>query len=311
MKDPSDPTYYDRPVLKEPVWIWAVPAYFYVGGTAGAAAVLGAAAQSFDPRGLGALVKRCRLIAAGGAVLSTGLLIYDLGRPERFLNMLRVIRPTSPMSVGSWTLAATGPLMGMAALLADSRGWLRRAGNLAGLGAGVGGMVLAGYPSVLLSTTAVPAWQEARRSLPALFIASGISGAATLAELGGLDRRQEAVVHRFGLVGKVAELASMAAMSREVSRIERVGRAYREGAGGWLLRLAKGLTVASLGLSLVPGRAQRAPGIKAVTAALAGTAGAMAYKFGVFHAGKTSARDPRATFHLQRSARQAKEVTHG
>ncbi|MGH7377992.1 MAG: NrfD/PsrC family molybdoenzyme membrane anchor subunit, partial [Candidatus Methylomirabilales bacterium] len=89
--------------------------------------------------------------------------------------------------------------------------------------------------------------------------------------------------------------------------LQRVGRAYREGTGGWLLRGARGLTLASLGLSLVPGRSR----IKAVAAALAGTAGAMAYKLGVFHAGKTSSRDPRATFHLQHAERQSREVPHG
>jgi hypothetical protein len=134
-----------------------------------------------------------------------------------------------------------------------------------------------------------------------LFVASAISGAAALLEVSGLEREQRAVAHRFGLVGKAAELASMAAVMKETGRVERVGRAYREGAGGRLLRAAGGLTVASLALSLLPGRARRGRGLTAAFAALTGTAGAMAYKFGVFHAGKTSARDPRATFHLQRA----------
>src|SRR5438874_11336372 len=87
----QDPSYYDRPVLKEPVWKWYVPAYFYVGGAAGAAATLGAAAQLADRRGLAGLIRRCRWIAAAGGAVGTGLLVVDLGRPERFLNMLRVV----------------------------------------------------------------------------------------------------------------------------------------------------------------------------------------------------------------------------
>src|SRR5206468_6494996 len=88
------PTYYERPVLKEPAWIWAVPAYFYAGGAAGAAAVLGATAQAFGRTEHDGLIRRCRWIAAVGGAVGTGLLVYDLGRPERFLNMLRVFRPT-------------------------------------------------------------------------------------------------------------------------------------------------------------------------------------------------------------------------
>src|SRR4029079_3164051 len=87
-------TYYDIPVLKEPVWVWAVPTYFYSGGAAGAAAVLGAAAQIADRDGLHDLISWSRRIAAGGALVGTALLVYDLGRPSRFLHMLRVFRPT-------------------------------------------------------------------------------------------------------------------------------------------------------------------------------------------------------------------------
>src|SRR5918912_3378961 len=98
----SGATYYDRPVLKEPVWIWAVPAYFYVGGVAGAAATLGAVTALSRDDDLEVLARRCRALAAGGTVAGSALLVYDLGRPERFLNMLRVFRPSSPLNVGSW-----------------------------------------------------------------------------------------------------------------------------------------------------------------------------------------------------------------
>src|SRR5688572_10998726 len=98
-------TYYDQPMLKRPVWIWSVPVYFYVGGVAGAALVLGAAAQTVDAPGLRGLIRKCRWIGAIGHGLGTFLLIIDLGRPERFLNMLRTFNPRSPLSVGSWVLA--------------------------------------------------------------------------------------------------------------------------------------------------------------------------------------------------------------
>src|SRR5947209_16363355 len=87
--------YYGLPLLKEPVWTWEVPAYFFVGGAAGAAAMIAAAAQIAGGRP--DLVRDARWLAAGGAALSTPLLISDLGRPERFLNMMRVFKPQSPM----------------------------------------------------------------------------------------------------------------------------------------------------------------------------------------------------------------------
>ena len=298
-------TYYDRPVLKEPVWIWAVPAYFYFGGVAGASAVLGAAVQLAGGRELRDLTVRCRRVAAVSGAVGTGLLIYDLGRPERFLNMLRVFRPSSPMSVGSWVLAAAGPLTAGSAILARRRGYAGFLGDLAGLGAGLVGMPQVGYTAVLLSNTAVPMWQDTRRSLPPLFTASAVSSAASALELMDLEDDEERVVHRFGLMGKVAELAAMAAVEREAGRVERVGRPLREGLSGALWRAARGLTAASLVLSLLPGRSRR----KRLASGVLGSAGGIALRFAVFQAGKASARDPRATFQHQRQGRGAAEVT--
>lgn len=313
-QEPDDTTYYDRPVLKEPVWIWAVPAYFYVGGVAGAAAVLGAAAQAADDGDtphLRDLVVRCRRVAAVGGALGTGFLIHDLGRPERFLNMLRVFRPTSPMSVGSWVLAGAGPLTAGSALLARRRGPLRRLGDLAGALAGLLGMPLTGYTAVLLSNTAVPLWQETRRSLPAAFTASAMSGAASLLDLMDLDERSEWIVRRFGLAGKVAEIAAMRAVESEAGRTERVARPLHEGPGGAMWRASKALTGASLVFSLLPTKLLPTKRRRAArtAAGILGTAGAIALRFAVFHAGKASARDPRATFQHQRSGHGGGEVT--
>ena len=107
--------YYGRPLLKEPTWTWEVPLYFFVGGAAGAAAVVGAAARALGDGDDADLVRDARWVAALGGALSAPLLISDLGRPERFLNMLRVWKPQSPMSVGAWTLTAFGSSAGAAA----------------------------------------------------------------------------------------------------------------------------------------------------------------------------------------------------
>ena len=125
-------TYYEQPVLKEPVWIWAVPAYFYAGGVAGAAAVTGAAIQVAGRGSMRDLMKKCRVVAAAGTAVGTGLLIYDLGRPARFLNMLRVFRPTSVLNMGSWILGAATSSSAGALLLRAGRSGISP-GSLRGL----------------------------------------------------------------------------------------------------------------------------------------------------------------------------------
>ncbi len=293
----GSPTYYDRPVLKEPVWIWAVPAYFYVGGAAGAASVMGAAAQALGGDELRALVRRCRWISAAGTAAGAALLVHDLGRPERFLNMLRVFRPTSAMSMGSWTLAAAGALSSGAALFSDRRGVPRALGDASGLAAGAIGLPLAGYTAVLLSDTAVPLWRHTRRSLPLLFVASAVTSAASALQAAELSDEEEKAVRVFDLLGGIAESAAIIVLERDAARAPRVGESLHTGLGGSLWRLAKAGSTAGLVLSLLPGQRR---GRSLLSAAL-GTATALSVKFAIFHAGKASGRDPRATFEPQRS----------
>lgn len=281
-----------------------VPAYFYAGGVAGAASVLGAAAQALEGDSMRRLVTRCRWIAAGGTAAGTALLVWDLGRPGRFLNMLRVMRPTSPMSVGSWILAPASALSAGAAALGGADGALRRLGDAAGYGAGALGAPLTAYSAVLVSNTAVPLWQEVRRSLPALFAASAMAGAASLLELGDLSPGEERVVRRFGRLGTVAELAATVAVEREASRVPRVGKPLEESLGGALWTLAKACAAGSLVLSVVSGRRR---GLR-TAGALLGAAAGLAARFAVFRAGIASARDPRATFEHQRAGRGAAEL---
>lgn len=171
-------TYYDRPLLKSPVWIWSVPLYFFVGGVAGAAMTLGLAVQILGGRRLRKFSETCHWTGAIGGGIGSVLLISDLGRKARFLAMLRVFRPTSPMSVGSWVLALATPLSAGSALLTSGRGPVRTAGLAAGIGAGVLGMPLATYTAVLLGNSAVPVWMATRKSLPLLFGASSAAGLA-------------------------------------------------------------------------------------------------------------------------------------
>jgi formate-dependent nitrite reductase membrane component NrfD len=301
-------TYYGLPVLKEHVWKSAVPAYFYVGGLAGASAVLGAAAGWSGNPFLARLVERSRLIAACGAVASAALLIEDLGRPSRFLNMLRVFRPTSAMNLGSWILSGFGGCAAVAAILRNRRnGPLATLGDAAALGAGLFGLPLAGYTGVLLAGTAVPLWHGAATALPPLFISSAVTSAASALDLCELNPIERRVVRRFGVAGKVAELFFSKLVERQVSRPAIVAAPLREGFSGVLWRGAKVLVASSLALSLLP---QGSRPLRRAAGWL-GTLGSIALRFGVVRAGRMSARDPRATFAQQRSsaARAAERAT--
>jgi formate-dependent nitrite reductase membrane component NrfD len=302
--DRATPTYYDRPALKAPVWIWSIPTYFYAGGVAGAAMVLALAAQLFGGRRLRHFEERCRWIGAVGGGIGSALLIHDLGRKSRFLFMLRVFRPTSPMSVGSWVLAAATPLSAGSALLTFARGPLYHLGHMAGIGAGVLGLPLSTYTAVLISNSAVPVWQMGRRALPLLFAASSMAGLASVLDLMELRREERRVSDFFGTVGRVADLAAGIVLERQVSRVPEVGRPLREGATGVLWNAAKVATAASLVVSLLPGQSRG----RRITAGVLGTIGAVCLRFAVFHAGRVSALDPRATFHQQRAGYGAAEV---
>jgi formate-dependent nitrite reductase membrane component NrfD len=293
---PGDGTYYGRPVIKEPVWIWAVPAYFYAGGTAGAAATLGAVAQIVDADAMEGLIRRSRRIAVAGTAVGTALLIHDLGRPERFLNMLRVFRPSSPMSVGSWVLAAATPLSAAAALLGRATPTRRRLGDAAGLAAGIVAGPLTGYTAVLLTNTVVPIWSAVRRSLPALFVASAITSAVSLLEVTDLSDDEMSAVQRLGLVSGAAELLATFAVEREAGRVPGVERPLKSGVAGALWTTATACTVTGLILSVLPGGRRG----RTIASSVVGTVGSLATRFSFFLAGRQSARDAHATFDTQR-----------
>jgi formate-dependent nitrite reductase membrane component NrfD len=304
------PSYHGMPVLKEPVWKWMIPAYFFTGGLAGACAVLGAAAQAAGGRGAEALVRRCRLVAAAGAAASAGLLVADLGRPSRFLAMLRVFRPTSPMNMGTWILTPFGAFSGLAAvatLLPRPPRALEAGARAATVGAGVLGLPLVGYTGVLVSNTAVPVWQATRNTLPILFAFSGAVSAGSLFEVWPPGGAGEAMARRLGVLSKAAELALSFALDAEASRAApRVARPLRRGLSGAILETARVLVAASLAGALwAPRRRGRTVGRLAGTLGLAGT---LLLRFGIMAAGRASARDPHASFEMQRRGHGAVEL---
>ena len=286
----EEDSYYGLPLLKETVWQWPIPVYFYVGGLAGASAALGAAASVFGNGKLKRIARRGRLIAAAGAVASAGLLIQDLGVRRRFLYMLRVFRPTSPMNLGTWLLSGFGACATLALLPG-------RIGKAFACGSGVLGLPLTSYTGVLLNNTAVPLWSEARTTMAPVFVASAAASVACAFEMMPLRRRERRVIRRMAVVGKLAELVNDIALERQVSRVERVARPLHQGASGLLWRSAKICKGTSLVLSMVT----RKPGWARIAGGVLGTLGALATRFALFHGGKASARDPHATVELQRA----------
>ena len=277
--------YYGRPVLKEPVWTWEVPCYFFAGGMAGAAAPLALAAEMRGERGL---ARRAWLVALAGVGASPMLLISDLGRPERFHHMLRVFKPTSPMNMGSWILSATGTAIALGAAR-SVLGWFPRAGRLAGATA-VLGPALSTYTGVLVADTAIPAWHEARRELPWVFAAgSAMSAGAAVTLAGG-----GAPAQRLALAGAAGELASTTLME---GRLGELGEPYREGEAGRFERAAKALTAAG-GLLMATRRRRSGAGMM--------LAGAFATRWSIYKAGFQSAADPRYVVEPQRARAAAR-----
>jgi hypothetical protein len=282
-------SYYGRPILKEPVWQPEIPWYFFAGGLAGAASILGLVARA---GGNEPLAKAGLYLSAAGDAVSPALLISDLGRPERFLNMLRVFKVTSPMSVGSWILAASGT----ATTVATGLELLDRAPRLKVLSETVSavlGAPLAVYTATLVSDTAIPVWHEARRELPFVFGASSAASAGAAAAA-VVAPEHAGPARRLAVGGVAVRNAAMLAME---TRLGLIGEPYREGEAGKYNAIAKVCTVAGAALL---GTAAKRSRLAAVVGGGLVLAGEAALRWSIFKAGFQSARDPKYVVEPQR-----------
>jgi hypothetical protein len=278
-------SYYGQPVLNAPTWqARDIAGYLFLGGLAGASSTLAAAA---DLTGRPVLARRLKVGAATAIGGSLYALVHDLGRPGRFLNMLRVFKVTSPMSVGSWLLAGYGPQTAVAAAAAITGRW-PRLGRAATVGAGLAGPAVAAYTAALISDTAVPLWHEAHRELPVVFVGSAAAAAGGLGMLTA-PTGQAGPARRGALLGATTELVAVAAMRR---RLGTLAEPMHTGTAGRLLRTAEVLTSAGAVGAALLGRRSRAVAAFSGLALLAGSA---CTRFGIFHAGVASARDPKYT----------------
>ena len=299
--DATFTSYYGRHIVRPSPWEADIPAYLFFGGVAAGSSLLAAGADLTDRP---VLRRTGRLASLGALSLSMGALIHDLGRPERFLNMLRTFKLTSPMSVGTWILSTYGPFAGAAAaaelvdlLPARSRRrgplrWLSAFGRPAGVVAAVTAPPVAAYTAVLLADTATPSWHEAFRELPFVFAGSAAAASGGLGML-AVPLVEAGPARRMALGGALLEIA---AERRMESSMGVTAEPLHEGSAGRLMRAASLLTAAGAVGTLAAGRSRAA----AVLSGAALLAGSACTRFGVFEAGQQSARDPKYTVIPQR-----------
>ena len=287
--------YYGIPILKQPQWTWQVPLYFFVGGAAGSAGVLGAVADwvgdDYE------LARDARWLSLGGAALSGALLTWDLGKPSRFLNMLRVLKPQSPMSVGAWVLTAFANFAA-AAKFADIVG--DRFGNsvpvrivrgVSNLGALAFGLPFHNYTGVLIGATTVPVWNEKADTLPRHFGMSGVQACVSILELMGHEDSR--ALNILGLLGAVAE--TWEGYTIELQR-DRVLDPLKRGTSGWATR-AGGLLSGPIPLVLRM-LAWKSPELRRA-AAWSGILGSLITRYAWIQAGRVSARDWRLPLEIE------------
>jgi hypothetical protein len=287
---PRKPGYYGQPVVKPPVWTWEIPIYFFVGGLGGMSAVIALAAAIFHDLDL---ARAAMWLAAIGVVLSPLLLILDLGRPHLFINMLRVFKPRSAMSMGVWILTGFGACVvpGLITLelyvLHTFTGpmdqFVRIAAGMFIFGSAFFGMLLATYTGVLIGATAIPAWFLHRVLLPIHFGVAGLGSAAALLELLG---HRIAPLKAIGFFAAAVESALLVWLT--IDKHGAADRAIHEHSSGWLIRtgeiLSGPLALILRFFGLVP------------FAAISFLIGALVSRFGWIVVGKVSGSDPESVF---------------
>lgn len=307
-------SYYGKPVIKPPPWGHEVMAYLFLGGVAGGSGLLAAGAQL---TGRAKLRRNTRLSALTAVGLGAVALVLDLGRPERFLNMLRTIKPTSPMSLGSWILSAFSAGIGVASVAEIDRltkeklplGPLRRllyaVEGLGGLEAAVFATPLAAYTAVLLSDTANPTWNAAREELPFVFVSSASLASSGLAMV-TTPVAEAGPARTLAVLGVVGDLVATKLMHDRMDPI--AAEPLHHGTPGKVLKLSERLAVIG-GIGTLLGGRKRPIAIASGLCLLAASA---LTRFGVFEAGIESAKDPRYTIEPQKrrlAARRAAGIT--
>ena len=283
-------SYYGKPIIKAPVWKPEIPRYFFTGGVGGVSATLSAAARV---SGNDVLARRALFLSSAALSVSPFFLIKDLGRPRRFYNMLRVFKPTSPMSVGSWLLGGGGTATGLAAAC-ELSGLFPALRAAAQATSGALGPPIATYTGALVADSVVPVWHEARYELPTVFAGGSAAGAGGI--LSAITpTRHSRPARRLALVGAVTEVVMHLVMEKHMGEL--IAEPYRKGRAGEYARAARGLLIGGAALMAAAGKTR----VGAIAAGGLLAAGSWCSKFAVFEAGKQSAADPTYTSSPQKA----------
>jgi hypothetical protein len=298
--------YYGIPMLKEPQWSWEIPVYFFIGGAAGASAVI---AQFAQITGADAeLVSDARTLAAIGSILTPALLVSDLGVPSRFLNMLRVFKVQSPMSVGVYIVSAFGP----SAVLAKAADYLRShrvspilkvLETTSGLFSALFGLGMATYTGVLIGATTIPVWNENIDSLPIHFALSGLGAGVSALQMMGHEHSRS-----LNMLGIAASLGETIEGVKLETTFKPANDPLKKGASGLITRLGGVLSgPVPLVVRLAAAFAGEKRSRQLVRVASAATiAGSFFTRLGWIRAGHASAKDYRLP--LQIGSEQTPEL---
>jgi formate-dependent nitrite reductase membrane component NrfD len=325
-RDSAEPSYYDIPMLKAPLWKWEIASYFFLGGLSAGAYLIARVADRFGD-------KRYSDISRAGAYLSLltllpcpPLLIHDLGDPKRFHHMLRVWKPQTPMNLGTWALVAYGGMVTYevvrrylcdhdAELKPDQRSKLLKLMNNGTLlvlhdTAGIPfAIVVASYTGVLLSCTANPLWSQNPWLAP-LFAAGAISTGAEAINLtidlthsGSAETPAQMALRRIDTAAHIAEGVTMNGFMRHAG--ERAG-ALRQGKQAKVRKFAAAGMLAAEVLKILPvGDRLRKP--TRMLASALGLASGFALRWAMVYGAQDAANDPR-TSRLVSKASSSKPV---
>lgn len=303
-------SYYGRPIVKAPPWREPIAVYLFLGGVAGGSGLLAFGAQC---TGRPALRRSSRLVALGAVGAGTLALIEDLGRPERFLNMMRTVKVTSPMSIGTWILGGFATFSGVLGALEVDRmtgerlplGVLRRLLGASEAPASLGQVVLApllaSYTGALLGNTVVPTWEAGRGHLSYLFVSSAslAAGGAAMLTTPVAETRPARLLAAAAVVGDVV---SMHRMKDSMHPLE--AEPLETGRAGRLLTWAERLAIAG-GIGAVLGGRSRYLAAASGAALLVSSA---LTRFGVLYAGLESVKDPRRVVEPQKARLAARRA---
>jgi len=291
-------TYYERPLLKKPHWEGRVITYLFLGGIMGGSGMLVMIAGD-RPEREADLARSARYVSFALAAACPIVLISHLGRPARFLNMLRIVKFKSVMSMGVWGLLAfSGPATAAAAGQLARDGvlpkWIASLAPraLTNVLLGFIGAFMAGYTGVLLSATAIPLWGRGKLFIPAISVCSGFAGAcalnAALLALCGTDRTRHKLEH----LERIASVAEFILLERFRRRAGSAGDPMFAGERG--LKLRRYTQLAGILVPAVLGRLPFGGRTKTLLASALTLAGGYVLRETLIEAGKNSADDPRA-----------------